>query len=396
MKIELIRPGKIDAWRSETGRVLRVILTAAIVLSLAACSSATDKSESAASSTAQDLTLTPAQRQHINVYTVATKNFATTIQATGIVDFDNDHATSVLAPISGPVSKVLVSLGDHVSKGQALAQVDSPDFSAAVNAYRKSLSAAQTARRLADLDTDLFKHHGISQREAAQAATDAVSAESDRDSAKQALVALNIPSATIKDIEQGRSVTHIVGTIRAPLAGTLVEQSITPGQLLQAGTTPCFTVADLSRMWVNTQVFGADVAAISPGDSAQVEIRSDLKPLVGKVTNVGAIVDADTRAVTARVLVDNPGGVLKKHMYVRVHIASHVQRSGPLVPVSAILRDDENLPFVYIVQANGSYARRRVTLGYRTADKYDITDGLKAADKIVADGGLFVQFMQSQ
>jgi cobalt-zinc-cadmium efflux system membrane fusion protein len=66
------------------------------------------------------------------------------------------------------------------------------------------------------------------------------------------------------------------------------------------------------------------------------------------------------------------------------------------VPVSAILRDDENLPFVYVAQPDGSFARQRVTLGYRTGDQYDIAAGLKAGDRIVVDGGLFVQFMQSQ
>ncbi len=373
-----------------------VVLMASTACLLNGCSSASDEHETAALSTPKDVRLTPAQRQRIHIHTVTSTNYHRTIQTAGIVDFDNDQATSVLAPISGPVSRLLVSLGDKVKKGQVLAQVDSPDFSAAIGAYRKALSAANTSRRLADLDADLVKHHGVSRREAAQAATDAVSAEADRDAARQALIALNIPLATIKDIEQGKPVAHLPGAIRAPIAGTVVEKSITPGQLLQAGTTPCFTVADLSRMWVNAQVFGADVASVSTGDSADVETGTGSKDLSGKVTNVSASVDADTRAVTARVVVNNPGDVLKKQMYVRVAIRSQAQSSGVMVPVSAILRDDENLPFVYVVQPDGGYARRRVTLGYRSGDQYTISNGLKAAEQIVADGGLFVQFMQTQ
>jgi membrane fusion protein, heavy metal efflux system len=64
--------------------------------------------------------------------------------------------------------------------------------------------------------------------------------------------------------------------------------------------------------------------------------------------------------------------------------------------VSAILRDDENLPFVYLLLADGSLTRRHVTLGGRTGDAYDITEGLAGADKIVVDGALFLQFMQNQ
>jgi cobalt-zinc-cadmium efflux system membrane fusion protein len=107
-------------------------------------------------------------------------------------------------------------------------------------------------------------------------------------------------------------------------------------------------------------------------------------------------VDPDTRSVAVRVVVENPGDVLKKQMYVRVLITARQGSAGLLVPVSAILRDDENLPFVYLTQSDGSFARQHVTLGSRTGDQYDIADGLKAGDQIVVDGGVFVQFMQNQ
>jgi cobalt-zinc-cadmium efflux system membrane fusion protein len=83
-------------------------------------------------------------------------------------------------------------------------------------------------------------------------------------------------------------------------------------------------------------------------------------------------------------------------MYVRVRIEARAESSGLLVPVSAILRDDENLPFVYVAQPDGSFARRHVTLGYRSGDRTDISEGLKSGDRVVVDGALFVQFMQSQ
>jgi cobalt-zinc-cadmium efflux system membrane fusion protein len=200
----------------------------------------------------------------------------------------------------------------------------------------------------------------------------------------------------IKDIEDGHAVTRIDGIIRSPIAGTVVEKLISPGQLLQAGTTPCFTVADLSKVWVTAQVFGSTLSSIRVGDTSDVQTDFAAKMLSGKVDNIAALVDPNTRAVGVRVVVDNPNGLLKKQMYVRVLIHSSEESSGLLVPVSAVLRDDENLPFVYVAQANGSFARAHVTLGYRDADRYEITDGLHAGDQIIVDGGLFVQFMQSQ
>ncbi len=378
-------------------RVLAVALIAATtVAACTGCTPGTDDNPQAAAATASNVTLTAAQRKNIQIYTVAPSTIRKTIETTGTVDFDNTRATSVLAPFSGPVSRLLVSTGEKVSKGAPLAVVDSADFAAAISAYGKSLATARNARRLADVDKDLLQHDGVSRREEAQAETDAGNAEADRDAALQALAALNVDPQTIKDIQQGRPITRHEGTIRSPIAGTVVEKLITPGQLLQAGATPCFTVADLSRVWVMAQISGSELASVRVGDPAEVVSGIAARKLPGTVANISALVNPDTRAVAARVVVDNPGDVLKKQMYVKVLIHSRQESTGILVPVSAILRDDENLPFVYAVQHDGSFARQHVTLGDRVGDQYDISDGLKAGDEIVVDGGIFVQFMQSQ
>jgi membrane fusion protein, heavy metal efflux system len=95
-------------------------------------------------------------------------------------------------------------------------------------------------------------------------------------------------------------------------------------------------------------------------------------------------------------VVNNPGDFLKKAMYVRVLIQARQESSALLVPVSAVLRDDENLPFVYVAQANGGFARQHVTLGYRAGDQYELGSGVQAGDRVVIEGGIFIQFMQSQ
>ncbi len=372
------------------------LVTLAAAISCAGCSQNNHGDPQTSAVKAGNVMVTAAQRGNLRLHTVVESKFHTTIEATGIVDFDNDQATSVLAPFSGPVSRLLVSLGDRVKQGDPLAAVVSPDFAAAEGAYRKALATAKTNRRLADLDRDLLQHHGVAQREADQAETDAVNAEADRDAALQALISLNVLPQTIKDIQEGRPTPHPEGVIRSPIAGTVVERLITPGELLQAGTTPCFTVANLSRVWVMAQLFGADIQSISVGDSADVVTGTGTKNFSGRVDNISALVDPDTRSVTARVVADNPGNVLKKQMYVHVLLQSHQESTGLLVPVSSILRDDENLPFLYAAQPDGSFARQHVSLGHRVGDQYAIDTGVQAGDQVVIDGGLFVQFMQNQ
>lgn len=376
-------------------RRLARLLAAATLCALAACGSHPAE-DAPSTATPGNVTLTPAQRQHITLYTVAVADYHRSIDTTGVVDFDQDHATQVLAPFSGPVRKLLVVQGDKVMRGQPLAIVTSPDFADAVATYRKAVAAAANARKIANHDADMLAHRALSQREAEQAQTDAASAEADRESAWQALAALDIDPHALAELRAGKDVAEVEGIIRAPLAGTVVERSITPGQLLQAGSTPCFTLANLASVWVDANVFGADAASVRMGDAAQVRYDEGSPALAGSVTNVSAEVDPDTRASTARVVVANPGGALKKQMYVDVRIESRQARRGLLVPVSAMLRDDDNLPFVYVVQGDDSYARAHVALGERVGDRYLIPSGLRAGERVVTEGGLFLRFIQTQ
>jgi len=365
------------------------------VASLTGCSSATPDASAQASSP-QNVTLTAAQRTSIHLLTVAPVTYHTSITTTAVVDFDHDRSTPLLAPFSGPVTRVMANLGDRVAAGQALATVNSPDFTTAVGAYRKAVITASAADEVAANDRFLYAHQAISQRENADAQATAVGADADRTAALQGLIALHVDPKTFAALRAGKPLALGQGVIRAPIAGTVVEKSIAPGQTLVAGTSPCFTIADTATMWVMAQVFGADVARVHIGDTATVDPGDGAGPITGEVTNVGAVIDPDTRSVSARVRVDNPEGVLKRQMYVQVRIQSREQRQGLLIPVSAVLRNDENLPFVYLLAADGSYARRSVTLGPRVDNRVVIQQGLHSGDRVVVDGSIFLNFIQTQ
>ncbi len=356
--------------------------------------SACGKSENAPPATGTNVRLTDEQRRNIKLFTVTAGRFRKTVDTTGVVDFDNDQATAMLAPFSGTVSRLYVQPGATVKKGDALAAVVSPDYAGAVSTYRKALVTARNARKLADLDKDLLAHQGVSAKEAEQAETDAASAEADRDAGLQALQSLGADPELIRDTEAGKATAAVEGTIRSPISGTVVEKLIQPGQLLQAGTTPVFTVADLSKVWVMAHIFDADLGAVHPGDTAQVTGAG--RSLSGTVDNIAAEVDPNTRSIAVRVVVNNPGDFLKRQMYVQVRIQDREQTPGILIPVSAIMRDDQNLPYVYVAESDGSFARARVTLGYRSGDQYAISAGLRPGQQVVTDGALFLQFMQQQ
>ena len=346
--------------------------------------------------TAQEIGLRSDQATRIQVATVTYLPFRPQVTTTGTVAFNGDRSTQVLAPVSGPITRILVSPGAVVRRGEPLAYVTSPDFAAATSGYRKALSTYRNMQRIADLDAQLFKNDAIARREMEQAQTDAASAAADRDAAAEQLRALGVDAAAIEALRENRGGGASAAVIRAPIDGTVVEKLVTPGQLIQAGTTPAFTIADLSSVWVMANVFESDLPLVSAGETASITGGGSNTAVTGQVAYVGSLVDPATRATSVRIVAPNPRDALKRDMLVNVVIRAAQSRNALVVPASAVLRDDQNLPFVYVALPGNRFGRRPVTLGGRTGDVYEVRAGLSSGDRIVANGALFIQFAGSQ
>jgi len=350
------------------------------------------------SSAARAVVVPSEQLGRLHVEPVTQTNFRPTIQVTGTAQFNADVSTQVIPPISGPVMRILEDVGAEVHRGEPLALVSSPDFATTIADFRKAQAAYVQAKRVADQDEQLWKNDAIAKRDLDQAETDASAAAADRDAALQQLRALGVDEASIAALRDGKDVPELQGAIRSPIGGTVVERLINPGQLLQAGSTPAFTVADLATMWVQANVFESDLSSVQIGDRAEVTTQASPNPFVGKVTYISALVDPATKATAVRVLVPNTRRLLKKDMYVQVAIHGSRERNGLLVPVTSVLRDDDNLPFVFVQRGTDSttFGRRQITIGSRVGDRYEVTAGLKAGERIISEGALFVQFAQTQ
>ena len=344
------------------------------------------------------VTVPSEQLERLHVEPVTQTSFRPTIQVTGTAQFNADVSTQVIPPISGPVMRILEDVGSEVHRGQALALVSSPDFATTIADFRKAQAAFAQAKRVADQDEQLWKNDAIAKRDLEQAQTDAAAAAADRDAALQQLRALGVDEASIAALRDGKDIPELQGAIRAPIEGTVVERLINPGQLLQAGSTAAFTVANLATMWVQANVFESDLASVQIGDRADVTTTASPSPFVGKVTYIAALVDPATKATAVRVVVPNTRRLLKKDMYVQVTIHGSRERAGLLIPVTSVLRDDDNLPFVFVQTGTGgnTFGRRQITIASRVGDRYEVTAGLKSGDRIISEGALFVQFAQTQ
>jgi len=342
-----------------------------------------------------NLTVTADQRQRIHLVTVKTVTFHPTVDATGNVAFNGDHSTQVLSPVSGPAVHVIAEPGEYVHKGDPLANVSSPDFAAAVATYRKAETAYRNAKRIYGQDSALFKNDALARTDLEQAQSDLASADADVGAAIEGMRSLGVDEEQIQEVREGKK-TSIAAVVRAPIEGTIVEKLISQGQLLAAGTTPCYTIADLSTMWVLANVYANDLADVSVGQPASVITDNSRAPMPGRVDYIASLADPGTKAVQVRVVVPNTNRLLRRDMFVRVQIRSNAEHRGILAPVSAVMRDEQNLPYVFLAATGNSFARRKITLGGRVGDSYEIVSGLVDGDQVVTEGALFLEFAETQ
>jgi cobalt-zinc-cadmium efflux system membrane fusion protein len=164
---------------------------------------------------------------------------------------------------------------------------------------------------------------------------------------------------------------------------------------VQAGQTQAFTISDLSTVWVLANVFQADLKYVKSGEDVVVQTDAFPDSFHGRISYVSPALDPSTRTLQARIVVDNPGEKLKRDMYCTVIVTAGELKNALVVPNAAILRDDNNEPFVYALTGTNHVGRRDVVLGQAQSNETQIVKGISAGDKVAGDGSLFLQVVNS-
>ncbi|HWZ99566.1 MAG TPA: efflux RND transporter periplasmic adaptor subunit [Candidatus Dormibacteraeota bacterium] len=343
--------------------------------------------------TADLFTVPQDQMAHVKIATVEKSNFPRVLRFTGSVAYNAFKTTPVFSPVGGPVQEILVTPGQAVKAGQPLLTVTSPDYSAARSAYIKAKSVFLLADKNYSRAKDLYEHQAIAERDLQQAESDRAAAQADLVSSEDALRAVGVKDteALLKNSSIGSGATPVL----APVSGEVTDRLVGPGQLLQVGATQCFTISDMSTVWVLMNVYQSDLAYVRVGDS--VEISTDAYPekFHGKVSYVAAALDPTTRTLQARIVTQNPAEKLKNNMYVTATVQAGAVKDALTVPDASVLRDTENQPFVYVLQDQNKFARRLVSVAEGGNGRTIITNGLKDGERVAGDGALFLQFKNS-
>lgn len=345
-----------------------------------------------ASETPQLFTIPADQMSHIQVVTIEPGRLSRTLRLTGSVAFNAFKTTPVITQVGGPVSRILVVPGEYVREGQPLLEVSSADYSQLLATYLKARSTLRVATENYKRAQDLYAHLAIAQRDLLQAESDQIQAQADTNAAVQAMRVLGVkdPDALAK---QSTAFSQV--PLLAPIGGEVVERLVSPGQVLQAGSTQAFTISDTRTVWVLANIYQADLAYIHTGDRVMVQTDAYSETFRGRISYISPALDPNTRTLQARVVVENPGDKLKRDMYVTVNVVAGTIAKAISVPDAAILRNDENEPFVYVETSPNTFGRKTVAIGQSEAGKTQILSGLTPGEKVVADGSLFLQFANS-
>jgi cobalt-zinc-cadmium efflux system membrane fusion protein len=343
------------------------------------------------SATPELFTIPENQMSHVQVVTVEPVKLARVLRLTGAVAYNAFNTTPVITQVGGPVSRILVVPGERVKKGQPLLEVSSPDYSLLYAAYLKARDTLRVTDKNYARAQDLYSHHAIAERDLLQAESDRIQAQADLNAALLGLKILGIPNPD--DLDKAPSSAEI--PLLAPIGGEIVERDVAPGQLLQAGVTQAFIISDMSSVWVLANVYQSDMAEVHVGDQVAVQTDSYPDKFQGRISFMSPALDPNTRTLQARIIVENPGEKLKNNMYVTATVSAGVEQNAIAVPDSAVLRDDENQPFVYVATSSNQFGRRAVEIGQSQAGKTQIRKGLSPGDRVIGDGSLFLQFANS-
>lgn len=369
-----------------------IFIASLSLLALAGCSGGSNyKTAEADNSKAGLFSIPKEQMGHVQVVTVEPTEFPRVLRLTGSVAFNGFLTTPVITQVSGPVSRLVVSPGQHVSKGQPMLYVSSPDYSQLRANYLKARDAHALAHKNYVRAQDLYAHHAIAERDLQTAESAEIQAQADLQAAEQSLKILGIPQPeTLVERPLSPEVPLI-----APITGEAVERLCAPGQVIQAGSTQCFTISNMKTVWALANVYENQLAYVHVGDP--VTIQTDAYPDVfrGRISFMGAALDPTSRTLQARIDTANPAGKLKKDMYITATVVAGKISNALLVPDAAVLRDAENEPFVYVEVADAQFARRPVQLAGSYSGKTQIVSGIKPGERVVGNGSLFLQFANS-
>jgi cobalt-zinc-cadmium efflux system membrane fusion protein len=349
-------------------------------------------------------TPSPAEWASLTLQPVAERAFRAEYVTEGKIAINEDRSTPVFSPYTGRVTKLLVRPGDSVAKGQPLFVIEAADTVQAQNDYIAAMTSqnkAQSALDLAQIQDkrakDLFEGKAVPLKDYQQSQATLIQAQNDLRSSQTALEAstnkLHILGFTDEDIATFRQKGRInpESTVFAPIAGTVVQRKVGPGQYVSTGASdPVYVIGDLSTVWLTAFVRETDAAKVSVGQDITFNVMAlPGRPLSARINYVSAAIDPSTRRLLVRATIDNKDGQLKPEMFANVTLYSASDHPAVGVPKQALIYEGDKVR-VWVAHDDKSIELRNIKPGLTNGDLVEVMDNLKPGEQIVTRGSLFI------
>jgi cobalt-zinc-cadmium efflux system membrane fusion protein len=352
----------------------------------------------------QRYTPTPAEWASLTIQPVTERAFRAEHVTEGKIAVDEDRSTPVFSPYAGRVTKLLARPGDSVTQGQPLFVIEAADTVQAQNDFITAATGLNKARSALDLAQlqhrrakDLFEGKAVPLKDFQQADATLIQAQNDLRSTETALEAarnkLRILGLTDDAIsafqEKGR--INPETTIFAPIAGTVVQRKIGPGQYVNSGASdPVFVIGDLSTVWLTAFVRETEASTVVVGQELTFNLLAlPGRTLTGRINYVAAAIDPATRRLMVRATVDNASAQLKPEMFATVTIYAPDDQPSVGVPKQALIYEGDQVR-VWVAHEDKSIELRQIKTGLTNGDLVEVHGNLKPGEQIVTKGSLFI------
>jgi len=341
------------------------------------------------------------QFQQLRIETVQRRNVVTDeVVAPGRIGVNPNRVSRVLPPVQGRVLQVMAKLGDFVEEGQPLVSLDSPDADAAVSAHLQAEATQRQAKvTVAKTEAELkrarslLQFQGISEKDALAAENDAATAQGALETAE---AAREQASRKLELLGLKPGGFHQPTLVRAPISGKVMEVNVTVGEYRGAvashsdtTTAPLMTIADLSTVWMSSDVPEPAIRFISVGEGVEIVLVAfPGQVLHGRVARIADSLDPQTRTLKVHVELSNPKERFRPEMFGTIRHAGP-PRSQPVVPMTAVVQE-YGRSVVFVERDSGRFERRRITTGPREGDMVSVLSGLQANERVVVDGAMLL------
>jgi len=322
----------------------------------------------------------------------------------GKISVNEDSSTPIFSPYTGRVTKLLVKPSDVVERGQSLFIIEATDTVQALNDFVAALNALNTARSKLNLaqivekrQDDLYSGKAVPLKDWQQAQADLTAAQNDVRTAETTVEAahnrLRILGRSEEQITTFQRTRQISADtpIYSPIGGTVVQRKIGPGQFISSGASdPVFVIGDLSTVWLTAFVRESEAAEIKLGQ----EINFTVLALSGRtfktsIDYVSAAIDPSTRRLLVRATIDNNEGLFKPEMFANVTIFAGADHTSVGVPKQALIYEGERVR-LWVAHNDRSLELREIRTGLTNGDLVEVRTNLKAGEKVVTRGSLFI------